>query len=455
MKNYLFFTFLAFILYSSTSLALSSLSKPDDESLEKKDYQSLHLDSVLPSQNANLKNTIVLEIGETYKIKSPRHEKVWLSDGVILSLTDIGRAVLLQAKREGKSLLNIGSKLYQIYVLNTSDKQNLLDIIHFLSTRMGLSAHWQDGKILIKGNLYRLKDWLELAKRAKSKNLQYLFQVEVSEKVKKEFIKHWSTHINKHPKAPLRIRWDKPPTFILPKSSPLKHYYEEHLRFFGMNIKEDGSLLALPDLIKLKVFLISNSSDKTLNSWLDWGSGELISLLDVDRFKSMLKKFKIMESKGQAKILSEVNLLIESGKTSNLHSGGEVAIPQYHPETGVESLHWKPYGIQIKIATKSDRKKQIKLNTQVEMSDLDHSHSSQARASIKTNKIQSHVTLQSGQTLALSTVLRTLKGKSFSAPLIFSKIPLAGKAFSFRGKTNGKSQLNIFVTAQIQARIFK
>ena len=407
------------------------------------------------SNQGHLKNVIVLEVGEAYKIKSPRHEKAWLSDGTIVSLTDSGSALLLQAKKKGSSLLNLGSRLYRIYVLHTSDKQNLLDIMHFLLPRMGLSAHWIDGKISIKGHLYRLKDWLDLAKKAKAKNLNYLFHVEVNEKVKTEFINYWNTHINKHPLAPLSIQWGKPPVFVIPKGSPLKHYYHDSLQFFGLSIKEDASLLARPDLIKLKVLLVESSEDFALRTGLDWGGGELVSLLDVERFTTMLKNFKAMETKGEADILSEVNLLTESGKTSHFLSGGEVPVPQYHHETGAESIKWKPYGIQLNITARSDRKQRIKLNTLVEMSDLDHSHSSQARASIKTNKIRSHVTLQSGQTLVLTTVLRKLGGKSFSAPFIFSRIPFAGKALSFKGNTHGKSRLNIFVTAHIQPGVFK
>ena len=139
----------------------------------------------------------------------------------------------------------------------------------------------------------------------------------------------------------------------------------------------------------------------------------------------------------------------ESGKSSRFVSGGEVPVPHYHVESGTQSFKWKPYGIQLQFDTRADRTQTIHLKVQVEISEINHAHSVRSAPSLKTNRVHSSVTLKSGQTLSLSSLIRRQKGKSLSAPLIITRTPLVGRFFSLKGKLIDRTRLTVFITARI------
>jgi len=124
-----------------------------------------------------------------------------------------------------------------------------------------------------------------------------------------------------------------------------------------------------------------------------------------------------MEQKGLAHILSRATLLTEHGRSASFHSGGEVPIPDFHPETGQATIRWKPYGIQLNFESKTDWNNNIHIQVQAETSEVDHSQSANTSPSIKNNKINTSLVLKTGHTIALTTLVRRQGGKSFSAPL--------------------------------------
>ena len=139
--------------------------------------------------------------------------------------------------------------------------------------------------------------------------------------------------------------------------------------------------------MELKLLLVESSLNNSINTHFPWGNSEegnfITRILDGHFFQNWLRKFKAMESTGQAKILSQAVLLSESGKSSRFLSGGEVPIPHYHPESGTQTIKWKPYGIQLNFETRADRTQTIHIKVQAEISEVNHSHSGQAAPSLK------------------------------------------------------------------------
>ena len=421
-----------------------SVAGRTDEGKTEKEGRTLEFSNQISIKN---KQILILEKGESMKLLSPAFEKIWLSKGGVISVQDTGSFLNIQARQTGEVLLNLGSRLYLVQVLNAEKKKDLIAVNEFLSNRMGLKARFVKDQIRIQGQLYRIKDFIDLSNTAQALSLNYLFEAEVVPSLRPELNAYIHKKITNLP--PPVLLWQKPLTALIPDDKSLTNLYHIKLKNFGIAIKNDPSLLPSPPLIKLKILLVESSANHSFQTHIDWGEKVINRLLDGSLFKQMLSDFKAMEDKGKAHIFSETVLLSESGKKSHFHSGGEVPIPHFNPESGTQSIKWKPYGIQLNFEAKADQNNRIHINTQANISEVDHSHSARSAPSLKSSRIHSSITIRSGQSLLLSKLIRRQRGKSHSAPLMLSRLPLAGPLLSFKGKIKEHTRLSIFITAQI------
>ena len=392
------------------------------------------------------KQIILMEKGESKVLFSPLSETVWLSRPGIVSIRETGAShINLQAKQEGEVLLNIGTRLYLIQVLSREKKQQLTVINDFLNNRMGLTSGLVEDQIHIQGTLYRVKDFIDLSQISQEQNIPYLFKAKAPADLRPALQEYIYRQISGLPQ-PLLL-WEKPLTILVPEDKSLKSQYQAQLKHLGVAVRTDPSLLPTPPLVKLKVLLMETNGDHSFQTHIDYGENTITQLLDGSLFKQMFSTFKTMENKGTAQILSQAVLLNESGKKSYFHSGGSAPIPHFNPETGTQGIQWKPYGVQLSFETRADRSNKIHISTQVEISEINHSHSTQSAPALKNNSIHSSVTMRSGQSLLLSKLIRRQKGVSRRAPMEIFRLPLAGSLLSFKGKIKEHTRLHIFITA--------
>lgn len=453
-------------------------------------------------------STIVLQPGESIQISSPAFEKTWLSRGNIISIADEGSFLHIRGKKQGKVLLSIGQKSFIIYVVSTKIKRDILLIETFLSNRIGLTWTLANDKhhklisnkinsntnhpitkkphftIHINGELLRLKDFKDLVLLARKHQISYWFSAKVplalqsylTQYIQKQFT-NWQVDpknnnlsiASYYQKPQLNFLWNvKPLQLIFPKDHPYIQIYKNRMSQYGILVKEDSSLLTRLPLVELKILLVETGihhSTQNIFSWknnsesvdkktkqLSTENGSIdsnfASHLLHKSFQKWVAFFKSMESQGQAQILTEALLLNEHNQTVRLHSGGKVAVPHYHPTTGAESIQWKPYGIQLNFKTQTGRKQNIHIQTQMNISEVDHTYSTRQAPSLKSSSLSSSFTLQSGQCLVLSTLIRHQIGESWLAPWLIFRIPLAGKFLSSTGKIKESTKLNIIISAK-------
>ena len=405
----------------------------------------------LPATSVEAKETnrqsLLLEPGESLYLNSPSFERVWLSQAGVISVKDTSQGLLLQAKKEGEVLLNIGSRFYLVQVLNATTKKHILTLKELFAHRMGLRAYLIKDQIRVQGQLFRVTDFKDLSKIAQEQKISYLFEAEVDQNLRPQ-VENYILDQAKNPlfTSPI-LSWQKPLTAFLPDDPTLMEFYKTHLKPFGLVLKTDPKLLPSPPLIKLKVLLVESGSNHSFQTHIDWGDTVINRLLSGDLFKDMISQFKAMENKGQARVLSETTLLSESGKKSHFHSGGSVPIPHFNPESGAQSVKWKPYGIQLNFLATADQNHKIHIQSRAEISEVDHVYSGHSAPAIKSSSITSSVTMQAGQSLLLSKMVRRQKGKSYSAPPALFRLPGVGRALSFKGKVQEHTRLSIFITA--------
>ena len=409
--------------------------------------------------------SILLQPGESRKIPSRSFEKTWLSRGQIISLTDGGHFLKIQARRPGAMFLSVGGKVYKIQVLPAGLKSHFQALKQWTDQRAGLQTQvFFDPKpsLHITGDLLRIKDFKDLFDLTQKQNISYLFSAKVPSPRRGQLTLYLKSQLlHQSPKGfagPLVLAWgEQPLAAVLPAEHPYFKIYEEHFKKYGLAVKKDQSLIALKPLTQIKLLLVETGGHASLQNAFSWEKEEAANPLTEDHFAAQLLKqsfqkwlslFKALEHKGSAHILAQAVLLNENGQTSRFHSGGEVPIPTFHPKTGAQSIRWKPYGIRLSFQTKTGRKQNIHIQTQVKISDVNHAKSSAGAPSIQSHSLNSSVTLQSGQTLTLSTLIRKQGGRGGKAPHLITRLPLAGSVLSSEGRIKVHTRLNIFITAK-------
>lgn len=395
-------------------------------------------------------NIVVLAVGESYRLPAPLGANAWLSTGRVISLREQNFHFIIQAKKTGEVLLNIGHTLYRVQVLSRDNKQKWMYLNQFLQSRKGLVLQILNGKFYITGQLLRIKDFKDLIQFCRTQNIEYFFQAKVPV-VLQNPLKQFLEEQTFQQQESFHILWEeKPLTILLPAGHPHFNFYKRKFKNQGIVIKEDSSMIVSLPSIELKLLLVESSHNSSFQINLHWGSQFMSRLLDPTLFQEVLSSLQAMEQKGLAHILSQATLLTEHGKAASFHSGGEVPIPDFHPETGQMAIKWKPYGIQLNFESKMDWNNNIHIQVQAETSEVDHSQSASTSPSIKNNKINTSLVLKTGQTIALTTLVRRQGGKSFSAPLPVSRLPLAGEFLSLKGKLRERTHLSIFITASLK-----
>jgi len=406
--------------------------------------------------------TLVLQIGESVKISSPISEKAWLSAGNIVSLSDERNSVRIRARRQGYVVLSIGKKIYHLYVLPAKVQKDFRVIQQFLNHREGLHCELSQKDsaskytLSITGQLLRWKDFKDLSRIAQTHGISYRFSAKipielrqaVTQDLQQEWIDSWE---NKEDHILYSMfTWEQTPLSLrLPATHPYLKRYQEFFKRYGISIRKDSTLTYIQPIIKLKLFLAEGSLHGTINNPFTWPASEnLVTQLLTSSYKKWLSLFQRMETQGTAHILAQTVLLSEKGQSVRFHAGGEVPIPHHDPKTGIQTIKWKPYGIQLTFQTKIYHAHRIHISTQMNISEIDHSLSAHLAPSLKKNSLNSSISLKEGQTLNLSTLIRRKGGESHLAHRLISALPLIGSWLSSNGRLKEYTKLNIFITAQ-------
>ena len=131
-------------------------------------------------------HSLTLPLGSSERLPLKGQSSVWIQDRDILKAEVLGSQLIVRGVREGKTLLKVGSTSYSIQVLHPAKTDALGDLRAELKNFVGLSAHVADGDLLIRGNMYRMKDWGRLAEVARSREFAYQMRAELSPELQEE-----------------------------------------------------------------------------------------------------------------------------------------------------------------------------------------------------------------------------------------------------------------------------
>jgi general secretion pathway protein D len=166
-------------------------------------------------------------------------------------------------------------------------------------------------------------------------------------------------------------------------------------------------------------------------------------------------------SSGNAEVLAQPQLRITEGEKASLLIGDRVPIPVTSFNTSnniggavtpITSFQYQDIGIKIDVEPRVHHNREVTLKLTVEVSNLGEEVSvgpNQTAITIGTRTITSVIRLQSGESSLLAGLIRRDQGEVITKTPLLSDIPLIGRLFTNKEKTDRRTDLVLTLTPSI------
>ncbi len=121
---------------------------------------------------------------------------------------------------------------------------------------------------------------------------------------------------------------------------------------------------------------------------------------------SLSSTLRLLEERGEARILATPRLRLESGEQANFLAGGELPIPQLNKD-GAMDVTFHPYGIKIVTAVDIQNNGFLRTEIEAELSRIDYAVAVQGVPGLLTRRSRSVVVLPARETVVLSGLKST------------------------------------------------
>ncbi len=156
----------------------------------------------------------------------------------------------------------------------------------------------------------------------------------------------------------------------------------------------------------------------------------------------------LMKQKGTARILAKPKVMTVSGQKATFLAGGEVPIPLITANSS--TVQYKEFGLRFIFEPEANPVTgDVYSKIEVEMSDIDRSTNVQGVPGFLTRRVDTYLAAKSGQTVALSGLIRAETSKTVNKMPGFGSIPILGELFKSRKFNERQSELVVFVTPHI------
>jgi pilus assembly protein CpaC len=203
---------------------------------------------------------------------------------------------------------------------------------------------------------------------------------------------------------------------------------------------------SLPDYsptVHFRVFLLELKKSQFRSFGLAWpakieglfqvASGTVQSLLTLDLALHQL------EGDGNAKILSNPELVVRAPGEAELFAGGELPIQQQNKY--YSNVSWKNYGLTLRLKVTHCAGDKVRLDIFTEVSHLDASSQSERIPGIQANRMKTQVDARFGIPLFLSGLLQQGIREEVKGLPFLKNIPVLGALFGSSDYLNERSEL--------------
>ncbi len=154
------------------------------------------------------------------------------------------------------------------------------------------------------------------------------------------------------------------------------------------------------------------------------------------------------EIEGYSKTLSSPDVITLDNEPAIIQSGQEIPYQQ-STGTGNTNIAFKNATLKLEVTPRITNNNRIILNIQVSKDSPDYGHLVNGQPPINTNKVQSTVIVNNGETIVLGGLIQKTETRNVSGIPGLMKIPLLGWLFKTEHTIRPESELYIFVTPRI------
>ena len=165
---------------------------------------------------------------------------------------------------------------------------------------------------------------------------------------------------------------------------------------------------------------------------------------------------KDLENKQVLQILAEPTITTLSGEKANFLAGGEFPFPVIQGSSGgltSITIQFRSYGVKVEFTPVVNADGTIELKVAPEVSALDYTNavtiSGYTIPALSTRKVDTQVTLHSGQSFAISGLLDKRTTDLFANTPGISSVPILGLLFRSKGLTHANTELVVVVTPEV------
>ena len=160
---------------------------------------------------------------------------------------------------------------------------------------------------------------------------------------------------------------------------------------------------------------------------------------------------KALITNGEAKLLSQPNMVTMSGEKAHILVGGEIPIPISN-DNGQLTVEWREYGIKLNIEPQVDEEGRITSKVTAEVSSLDWTSAVAINSNglkipaLRSRKAETVINMPSGSTMAIGGLLNSEESKQVMKIPLLGDLPILGQFFRSTSTSRERKELIILVT---------
>lgn len=165
---------------------------------------------------------------------------------------------------------------------------------------------------------------------------------------------------------------------------------------------------------------------------------------------------RALETRGEAEILAEPNVLAINGKPADFLAGGEFPYPILQgggAGLGAVTVAFREFGVRINFLPLVTSRGTIRLDVAPEVSALDYTAGLTIQGftipGLTTRRVQTEIELQSGQSFAIGGLLDRRLTQTFQKIPLLADIPVLGKIFQSKSLQKQNNELLVIITPEI------
>jgi Flp pilus assembly secretin CpaC len=154
---------------------------------------------------------------------------------------------------------------------------------------------------------------------------------------------------------------------------------------------------------------------------------------------------RLLEKKGQARLLAQPQLLLNEKGTAELQVGGQIPIPLH--SRLFSAVEWKNYGLTLRLELPGVSRGLARTHVSVEIATLDPTNGTDGVPALRVSKLDTQVDMEVGKAVLLSGLMESRQSRNTAGIPFLSDIPILGELFRSHDFQEKRSELVIVLEA--------